>query len=286
MQPNGVCPTRIDVFIQGTQPTQPDTYWQTVELNSETGQRATPNTNPALVVERDYFVPPPEAEDWWLANNLPVPPTTYDTTSRPDILNSAVILEPAELAYVGGMVDVRGSMVTTEMQRYQLLYGVGDDPMRPDQWLVIAESETFTPGTSLGIWDTTGLNGLYNLQLRVILNDNTLETSSAVLVTVDNTPPSVVLIAGEEGQVFRWPTDTVIPLFAQVQDNYRLDRVVFYRNGLEVGVSDDCFLSADGCRFDFDIDRPGNEVFRVVVYDVVGNSSFSEITVEIVRESG
>ena len=44
--PNSVCPAHTEIFLDGTQPRQTDTYWQTVEINNQTGQLATVNTPP------------------------------------------------------------------------------------------------------------------------------------------------------------------------------------------------------------------------------------------------
>ena len=224
--PNGVCPTRREVFIRAIQPTREDSYWQSFDINSQTNQLATVNTPAGLRSERIYFVPPPDALDWWEANNQPLPPTEYDTVSRPELLGAAALLQPAPFAYVGGVVDVRGSMDDSNMQYYQLAYGQG---LNPEQWTQIGgQQQEFTRGASLGTWDTTALDGLYSLRLTVVLNDNSLETDVRQ-VTVDNQSPTVSLTAGEEAQtVFRWPADRTITLNAEVVDNLAIDHVEFY----------------------------------------------------------
>ncbi|MBK8138215.1 MAG: hypothetical protein IPK52_20780 [Chloroflexi bacterium] len=65
--PNGTCPTRRELFIAGIQPVQPDTYWQAVEVNRQTRQRATANTPNDLRETQTYFIPPDAALDWWRA---------------------------------------------------------------------------------------------------------------------------------------------------------------------------------------------------------------------------
>ncbi len=275
--PNGTCDTRREVFLAAAQPTTVDTYWQAVKVNSQTGQRATANTPAGLQVERVYFVPPAEAADWWKANNLPAPPIEYDTVSLPELLGSVQILQPARLAYVGGVVDVRGSLDPTNMQYYSLAYGQG---LNPDQWIQIGEQQTtFVGGTNLGTWDTTGLDGLYALRLSVVRNDNSVETS-IVEVTVDNIPPQVTLTAGELEQVFRWPGDTTIPLEATVLD-VSVTRVEFFHNGQLLGRDTEWPYG-----FTWDITRTGTETFTAVAFDQAGNSGSSEITVEVVRSGG
>ncbi|GAB4526840.1 MAG: PBP1A family penicillin-binding protein [Anaerolineae bacterium] len=277
MSPNGVCSTRPEIFLTDSQFPPEDTYWRSIRVNTQRELLATANTPASLVEQRAYFIPPDAAMDWWRANKRPLPPEQSDTLSRADIFSSAAILQPENWAYVGGQVDIRGSINTEQLQYYQLDYGSG---ISPDGWLPIAEQvSAFTPGTSLGIWNTTGLDGTYTLRLQVALQDNTIETAT-VQVIVDNIPPQVVLTAGELGQVYRWPEDDVIPLVAEVRD-LKIDRVEFYHNGL---------LVAERREFPYDynhpINRAGIETFRVVAFDSVGNSQAADLNVEVVREGG
>jgi membrane peptidoglycan carboxypeptidase len=273
--PNGVCPVRTEIFIEGFQPAQVDTYWQSFDINTQTGQLATLNTPAGIRSQRVYFVPPPDVLDWWRANNQPLPPVDYDTVSRPELLGSAAILQPAPFAYVGGEVDIRGSMDTTNMQYYQLAYGKG---LIPDQWTQIGSQQTaFTRGNSLGIWNTAGLDGLYSLQLTVVLNDNTRETDVRQ-VTIDNIAPMITLSAGGPGKIYRWPDEQSIELTAEVQDNLAIDHVEFYHNGQFIG-SDEQWPYG----FSWKITGVGNEVFSAVAFDAVGNQANAEITVQVIR---
>jgi membrane peptidoglycan carboxypeptidase len=273
--PNGACSEHTEIFLEGTQPTLTDTFWQPYEINSETGQLATANTPAGLRIQQVFFIPPAEAADWWQAHNLPVPPVEYDSVSVPELFGSVQILQPERFAYVGGVVDIRGSLVPNDMQFYTLSYGQG---LNPTEWIQIGEQQTaFTRGSTLGTWDTSGLDGLYNLQLRVVLNDNSVDTD-IVPVTIDNASPVVTLIAGAPGQVFRFPVDSVIPLVAEVQDNLAIARVEFYHNGQLLGVDAEWPYG-----FDWDITQTGSETFTAVAFDAVGNQSSGEIAVEITR---
>jgi hypothetical protein len=191
-------------------------------------------------------------------------------------LGAAALLQPAPFAYVGGVVDIRGSMDPTNMQYYQLAYGQG---LNPENWTQIGgQQQGFTRGASLGVWDTNGLDGLYSLRLTVVLEDNTLETD-VQQVTVDNLPPAIILSAGEDEQaLFRWPQDQVINLTAEVQDNLATERVEFYYNGEFIGTDEEWPWG-----FEWDINRVGTENFRAVAFDAVGNQMSSELTVEVVR---
>ncbi|MBZ0301669.1 MAG: transglycosylase domain-containing protein [Anaerolineae bacterium] len=274
--PNGVCPTRRELFIRNIQPTRPDTYWQAFDINSQTNQLATVNTPAGLRSERVYFIPPPEAMDWWEANNQPLPPTEYDTVSRPELLGGATLLQPGPFAYVGGVVDVRGSLDPTNMRFYQLAYGQGLNPL---QWTQIGPQQTeYTRGASLGTWATTGLDGLYSLRLTVVLSDNSLETDVRQ-VTIDNQPPTVTLTSTQS--VYRWPGDRVITLNADVTDNLAIERVEFYYNGEFIGTDEEWPYG-----FEWDISRTGTERFGVVAFDAVANQADAEITVTVERASG
>jgi membrane carboxypeptidase/penicillin-binding protein PbpC len=272
--PNGACPVRNEIFIERTQPVQTDTYWRAYELNSDTRQLATANTPVGLRIDEVFFIPPAEALDWWQARNLPLPPTEYDTLSRPELFGSVQILQPGRFAYVGGVVDVRGSL-DSNMQFYTLSYGQG---LNPTEWIQIGEQQTsFRQGSSLGTWDTTSLDGLYNLRLSVVLNDSSVDTD-IVPITIDNAPPVITLNAGQPGQTFRFPGDTIIPLEAAVQDNLAIARIEFYHNGQLLGVDEEWPYG-----FDWDITRTGTELFTAVAFDAVGNQASGEITVEIGR---
>jgi len=276
LRPNGNCPVETEIFIDGRQAgVGVDTYWQAFEVNRQTGQLATASTPAELRGQQVYFVPPPEAFDWWQENNLPLPPATYDTLSRPDLLGSAVILQPEPFAYVGGVVDIRGSMNVDDLAFYQLAYGKG---LNPDRWVDIGGPQSsFSPGSSLGEWDTTGLDGLYNLRLTVVRQDQTVETR-VVQVTVDNQPPVISLSAGDPGRVYRWPGDTVIPLEAQVEDNLAIDRVEFYANGEYIGVDNEWPYV-----WVWETRGVGVETFSATAFDAVGNHASAELVVEVVR---
>ncbi len=277
LRPNDACPQRTEIFLENTQPPEVDSYWQTVAVNTQTNQLATANTPVELREERRYFVPPPEAADWWTTTQPASAqlPEQYDTITRPDVVSSTVLLRPALFDYISGQVAVQGSMDAENLQYYQLAYGQG---LNPTEWIDITEQqETYTPGESLGTWDTSGLDGLYNLRLTAVMTDNTIDPT-IVQVTVDNVPPTVELVAGEAGQTFTFLTDDTIPLRAGAEDNVAIDRVAFYHNGTLVG-TDEAFPFG----YDHDITREGRERFRAVVFDAAGNSSEAEIIVEVER---
>lgn len=277
--PNEVCPVRREIFIQGITPTRTDTYWQSVEINSQTGQRATFNTPAALRISETYFVPPAEALDWWVANNQRLPPEDFDILSRSDDdpFRATVIIRPEALAWLRGTIEIRGVVNERNFASYQLRYGEG--AINPQNWFNIGERQTVIPADGLlGVWDTTGLDGIYTIELTVEATNGTRERA-IVQVRVDNIPPTVVLSAGEPGKIYRWPAETIIPLEAQVTDNLAVARVEFYNRGRMIFSTDSAPY-----RYDFAIGGIGTETFNVVAYDAAGNRSTSnEISVEITR---
>lgn len=279
MSPTDACPTRPEIFLLPSYIPPLDTYYEMIEINTQTRQRASINTPRELRVSQAFFMPPDEALDWWRANNLPLPPDDYDTLSRPDMLSSTVILQPTNYAVVGGVVDIRGDVDEENLDYWQLIYGQGANPTA---WLELSEPQTaFTPGTSLAQWDTVGLEpGTYVLQLLVVRDDGTPD-SGFVQVTVDNIPPSIVLSAGEGEGPIRWPEQSTVEIVADVRDNNRVLRVDFYRNGQYVATDSDFPFS-----YPHSITRTGTETFTAVVYDAVENSSEASIQVEIVRSNG
>jgi membrane peptidoglycan carboxypeptidase len=270
-----ICPARDEIFLEQAVPTQNDTFWQTVEINRQTGQRATANTPRELRAQSVFFIPPPDAAEWWKANNLPLPPTSYDTVSQPGVFNTLKITQPAAFAYIARLVEVRGTFDATKLKYFQLAYGQGPNPT---EWIQIGQRQTrLGEGDSLGTWDTAGLSGLYNILLTVVREDNRIETHT-VQVTVDNAPPTINLSAGEPGRAYRWPTETSIVLKAEVKDDYAIDRVEFYRSGQLLGRATQWPYT-----FTWTISQTGTESFSAVVLDAAGNAASGEVSVEIRR---
>jgi hypothetical protein len=69
--PDAPCPhTRTELFIEGTQPTQTDTFYRRFKIDAATGQLADVSTPPSRVVERVMLVLPAEALDWARENDV------------------------------------------------------------------------------------------------------------------------------------------------------------------------------------------------------------------------
>ena len=275
LRPNEACPQRTEIFLDGTQPRETDPYWQALTVNTQTGRIATANTPSSAREERVFFSPPAAALSWWEDNQLPLPPETFDTLAQPDSADAAVILRPAFFDYVSGEVDVRGSMNAENLQYYQLAYGEG---LNPSAWIDITGQRTdYTPGRPLALWDTDGLEGLYNLRLTTVSADSSVD-SYVIQVTVDSVPPTIELSAPAQDGLFTFLNDDVIPLTADAQDNIAIDYVEFYHNGEFVGV-DEAFPFG----YEHTITRAAQETFSAVAFDAAGNQANSELVIDVLR---
>jgi membrane peptidoglycan carboxypeptidase len=184
MLPTSACPNQVDeLFLDGYQPAQADTLYQAYAVNRETGFLATVFTPPQLIENRVYMVVPPEAQAWAKTASLPVPPTQYDTIQTPPVDENAHITAPGMFAELKGQVTITGAASGTDFGYYRLQYGQG---LNPQTWVQIgAESQAPVTEGALAEWDTSGLDGLYALQLLVVHKDNSLQIAT-VQVLINN----------------------------------------------------------------------------------------------------
>jgi membrane peptidoglycan carboxypeptidase len=272
--PTPHCPTRREIFRRGTEPTTADNVYQLFEINSENGLLATAYTPPALIEERVFMVLPSEAADWARDAGIPQPPTEYDTIEAPSVFGDVAIIEPAPFSYVRGAVVIRGNATDPNLQLYRLDYGEG---LNPTEWTQIGSTH-FSPAynAELGIWDARTLNGLYSLRLTVLRGDNTI-AEFIIQVTVDNTPPSVELVAPHDGQKFRL-SDEYITIQPLVTDNISMERVEFYVDDQLIAISTVAPFNERWI-----ITTPGQHTIQVRAYDTAGNVAIGErIKIEVV----
>jgi hypothetical protein len=175
-----------------------------------------------------------------------------------------------------GEVEVRGDARPEGLEYFRLQYGQG---LNPTRWVQIGENvDRPVRAGVLGRWDTSGLNGLYTLQLLAVREEGRVATA-AVPVTVDNLPPTIRLVSPEEDQVFTWPTDEEVVLQAEVLDDIQLARVEFYVDGRGVATA-----TAPPYSTRWSLGVPGEHVFFVRAYDVAGNRAESErLTITVRR---
>jgi membrane peptidoglycan carboxypeptidase len=180
--PTDACPLVVrEVFLDGNQPVAYDDLYRVFPINRETKLLATIFTPPELVENKVFMVVPKAAKAWATSSGIQTPPDTYDTLQSKAPQLDVHIASPEMLALVNGKVQVTGTASGKDFLFYRLQYGQG---LNPQSWVQIGgDSTTQVTDGLLGEWDTTGLSGLYVLQLQVIRLDQSLETDT-VIVTI------------------------------------------------------------------------------------------------------
>ncbi|MEN8098604.1 MAG: Ig-like domain-containing protein, partial [Chloroflexota bacterium] len=273
--PTAWCPTRNEFFVQGTEPTTPDTIYQPYRVNKETGRLATVYTPPELVEEKVFTILPPEATDWLAGlseeerEQWPQPPAEYDTIVGPSPdTGPLAFVNPLPFAYVSGIVELVGMVQVDNLAYYRVAYGSG---LNPGAWQMIGSEHDGTKNNEvLEIWDTTGLDGLYTVQLAAVRHDQSFESTS-IQVTVDNQPPEIELTFPLPEQEFIYPDDEWVTVQPLAMDNVSLDYVEFFVDGAAVGRS-----SVSPFSFQWTIGGAvGRHSVHAVAYDAAGNSTTS-----------
>src|SRR5271157_1161265 len=185
--PSGLLPTKdcpsivSEVFLNGDEPIQSDNLYQNVAVNRETGYLATVFTPPELIENKVFMMIPPEAQAWAKAANVPIAPTAYGAIQPPQINPDVNITAPELFAEVNGQVQIKGTAAGTDFDRYRVLVGQGIDPQN---WIQIGSDST-TPVNDglLTTWDTTGVTGLFAVQLQVVRTDQRVDVAT-IQVTI------------------------------------------------------------------------------------------------------
>ena len=284
LKPNGDCPTRSELMIPGTEPTEEDTLFQKFPINRETGNLATIFTPPEVIEERVYIVLPPEAQDWIASlpeerRQLYQPPGEYDTIAAPDqTLAEVAIISPTTYSYVSGVVPVIGNVRGDNVAFFRLVFGRG---VNPTEWLQIGPDRgDQVENAVLENFDTTGLSdGFYTLQLQVVGHDQQVRQAS-IQVTVDNTPPRVDVTYPPNGEQFIDGRQEWVNVNAEVNDNLALSHVEFYAQGQAEPFA---VRNLAPYNVNWTLRGPGTYRFHVVVYDAAGNRTESDpVTMTVV----
>ncbi len=232
--PTEHCPSQVkEIFIAGTEPTQPCDMHREFKVNKITGKLATVYTPPELVESRVYEIYPPRAADWVREKGIPQPPTEYDDMYGPGPAQGDVaILSPAPYSYVRGGVVIMGNARSDNFHYWRLEYGQG---LNPSAWSQIGgEHYNQVSNGPLEYWDVSQLDGLYTLQLTVVRQDQSVR-QAAIQVNVDNQPPKIRIINPDEGRVYIKEQDDYINIQVDARDNLSMDRVEFFVDGQSVG---------------------------------------------------
>ncbi|HEX6304062.1 MAG TPA: transglycosylase domain-containing protein [Anaerolineales bacterium] len=279
--PSGLLPTQecpvvvSEVFQSGNEPTHADNLYQTFQINRESGNLATIFTSPAVIEERVYMLVPPEAEDWARQIGIPIAPTSYDAIGAAEApVETAQITSPQMFASVKGRVVIQGNAGGSGFSFYRLQIGQG---LNPGQWIQVGEDKG-DPVTSdqLAVWDTSGLSGLYALQLLVVRGEQQVDTHS-LQVRVDNEAPEVEIRYPQAGQRFNYPQDRVITFQVDASDNLGLAVLEFIVDGELINT-----LAIPPFTVPWDA-SPGTHTLSVVAEDGAGNQSESALRFVVER---
>jgi penicillin-binding protein 1C len=229
--PSGLLPTdtcqnqRSEIFIAGTEPTLPDNIWQPFELDKTTGKLALPSTPPENRETRVYQILPQEAADWVRENGVPQPPTEQSEVRVEDFDPDVAIIAPQVNGFIGGIFEIKGN---ARGGPFRLEFGRG---LEPQEWTAIgSERGDEVVNGVLQTFDTNALEeGIYTLRLIVNRGDGPRE--ARIPVTVDRTPPTVVLSEPKPDRLYVMEEDEQINVNVLVQDAWAVDRVVFTING-------------------------------------------------------
>jgi hypothetical protein len=83
-------------------------------------------------------------------------------------------------AEVNGNVKIDGTAAGTDFVSYRILVGQG---LNPQEWIQIGAGDAPVTNGLLAEWNTSGLSGLYAVQLQVVRTDQRVE-SAVIQVTV------------------------------------------------------------------------------------------------------
>jgi hypothetical protein len=175
MLPTADCPNLVsEVFLNGNEPIQADTMYRKYAVNRETGLLATVFTLPQLIEERVYLVVPSDARSWAEGTGLEIPPANYDVIQPPRFDENVNITAPDLFSEVNGNVQIEGTATGDGFVSYRVLVGQG---LNPQEWIQVAESNEPVTNDVLAEWNTSGLSGLYAVQLQVVRSDQRVDTA-------------------------------------------------------------------------------------------------------------
>jgi membrane peptidoglycan carboxypeptidase len=271
------CPTIVnDIFLQGYEPSHLDNLYRTIQINRETGRLATIFTPPELIDERIYLVPPSFAQPWAQTAGLPVPPDAYDEIlPNNDQSQSIHITSPAMFDYVRGKVSIKGSAGGDGFSFFRIQVGNG---LNPQELIQIGEDEThpIDEGT-LVEWDTSGLSGLYAIQLLVVRRDQHIDTAT-IQVTVDNTPPTIQIVEPEMKKQYSITPGLALPLTVTVNDDIALARIEYSVDGNLLAV-----LQQPPYTLAWK-PKDGEHTFQAKAYDYAGNTNQASVQFFILQK--
>lgn len=275
--PSENCPRVVrEIFIEGYEPQVADTLYEALEVNKETGQLASVFTPAERIEERVYLNIPPRARAWAEEAGITGAPTLYDLAAPDQQPGELALSTPENLSFVRGRVWISGTIPEEDFFSARLQYGAG---INPRSWLQIG-GEISSPVAEgyLGSWDTAGLEeGVYALQLVLIKQDQAIEKVS-LLVSVDNTPPEIILITDLSGGEIPYESGKELLLEVRFKNNSEIDQVEFRLDGQLLASR-----RVAPYVIPWKLEMGGHQL-QVTARDQAGNNSELEIDFSVVRD--
>lgn len=225
--PSASCPgnqQRTEIFVAGTEPTVTDYIWQPFQIDTETGQLASPATPEDRIETRVYQVLPPEANDWVRTSGIAQPPTEESGLRAEDFDPDVAIISPAPGGYAGGQIEIIGN---ARGGPYRVEIGSGTNPQ---EWTQIGpeHGEEVVNGVLERLDTTTFGEGPYTLRLTVNRDGG---REFVTPFTIDNTAPEVEIVDPAPDELFVMEQDEQINVTARVNDRWSVERVEFFLDG-------------------------------------------------------
>jgi len=280
--PSGLLPTencpRIvrEVFIQGNEPAVVDNLYQDFEINRETGLLASVFTPSGQIEDRVYLNVPPQARSWADQAGIETAPSLYDLEIPEDMVDGLSFTAPENFSFVSGRVRVIGSIPEDDFVSARLQYGAG---LNPGSWIQIG-ADILTPSfyERLGIWDTRGLeDGIYALQL-VLIQERQEIKKTALVVSVDNTPPRMIFTTDLSGGQIPFKQDEEILFEVIFENNSEIGQVEFLLNGELLSLR-----KVEPYLVPWQIE-PGEYELQIIAQDQAGNTAEYSAEFEVLSE--
>jgi membrane carboxypeptidase/penicillin-binding protein PbpC len=278
--PTPACPNTVqEVFQTENEPVHSDDLFQEVMVNRQTGRLATVFTPLDLVDAKVFMVPPPEFKSWVSRAGTPLSPEVYDVIpSTYPTWPDAAITAPSMFSEIHGKVMISGTAGSSTGggrggSSYRLQVGQG---LNPQSWLQVGEdSSQGVLNGQLGVWDTSGLDGLYAIQLLVIHTDQSVHRNT-VLVTVDNKPPLISLDYPLNGMQISAAERSSLIFQVSAQDDLSLQQVELFLDGRHLGT-----FTQPPFALSWNL-TPGQHTLVVRASDQAGNISETSIDFTVV----
>ena len=175
--PTPACPlTRQELFIPGTEPTEPDTWYQVYKIDKATGLLANAETPRINVVEQTYIVLPQEARAWGLRKGLRLPPTGSAVMLADDTAGLRLLdPDPYTIFQVTPTIPIAS-------QRVKLTVGVAEGTQSVT-YLMDGQSIGTVTASPWVIWWPLAL-GDHSLVAEATMTDGRTQTSASIPFSV------------------------------------------------------------------------------------------------------